>query len=99
MIAAEPTFQANDAPAYAPMIKAAKKNLRLAGEGRRVRRVADAGYWSVDNVHLKGVEPSSPPDAPGNSSGSRTAKRNAPRSCNASTTARSTPSRPPNNWA
>ena len=36
---------------------AAKANLRRAGERRRVRIiVADAGYWSVDNVHLRGVE-------------------------------------------
>ncbi|WP_020391715.1 IS1182 family transposase [Kribbella catacumbae] len=57
VIAAEVTNQANDAPAYAPMIKAAKKNLRTAGESRQVRRVvADAGYWSIENVNLKGVE-------------------------------------------
>jgi transposase len=57
VIAAEVTNQANDAPAYVAMIKAAKKNLRTAGESRRVRRVvADAGYWSVENVNLKGVE-------------------------------------------
>jgi transposase len=57
VIAAEVTNQANDAPAYVPMIKAAKRNLRTAGESRRVRRVvADAGYWSVENVNLRGVE-------------------------------------------
>jgi transposase len=57
VIAAEVTNQANDAPAYAPMIAAANNNLRSAGEKRRVRRVvADAGYWSTDNVNLKGVE-------------------------------------------
>lgn len=57
VIAAEVTNLAMDAPAYAPMITAAKKNLRAAGERRRVRRVvADAGYWSVGNVGLKGVE-------------------------------------------
>jgi len=57
VIAAEVTNQANDAPAYAPMIAAAKKNLRAAGESRQVRRVvADAGYWSIENVNLKGVE-------------------------------------------
>jgi transposase len=57
VIAAEVTNQANDAPAYAPMITAAKKNLRTAGESRQVRRVvADAGYWSIENVNLKGVE-------------------------------------------
>src|SRR3954453_14290175 len=39
------------------MVSAAKRNLKTAGEKRRVRRVvADAGYWSVDNVGLKGVE-------------------------------------------
>lgn len=57
VIAAEATNLAHDAPAYAPMVKAAKTNLRTAGEKRRVRRVvADAGYWSVDNANLKGVE-------------------------------------------
>lgn len=39
------------------MVTAATKNLRAAGEKRRVRRVvADAGYWSVDDVGPKGVE-------------------------------------------
>lgn len=57
VIAAEVTNLAVDAPAYAPMVAAAKTNLKTAGEKRRVRRVvADAGYWSVDNVALKGVE-------------------------------------------
>ena len=57
VVAAEVTNQANDAPAYAPMVTAARKNLRTAGEKRQVRRVvADAGYWSTDNVNLKGVE-------------------------------------------
>ncbi|WP_408899881.1 transposase (plasmid) [Nocardioides sp. R1-1] len=57
VIAAEATNLAMDAPAYAPMVAAAKTNLKTAGERRRVRRVvADAGYWSVDNVALKGVE-------------------------------------------
>jgi hypothetical protein len=36
---------------------AAKQNLRAAGEKRRIRTVvADAGYWSRDNVNLTGVE-------------------------------------------
>jgi hypothetical protein len=57
VIAAEVTNIAVDAPAYAPIVTAAKKNLKAAGEQRRVRRVvADAGYWSVDNVAMKGVE-------------------------------------------
>lgn len=57
VIAAEATNLAMDAPTYAPMVAAAKTNLKAAGEKRRVRRVvADAGYWSVDNVALKGVE-------------------------------------------
>ncbi len=39
------------------MVTATKKNLRMAGEHRRVRRVvADAGYWSIDNTKLAGVE-------------------------------------------
>src|SRR3954449_10506709 len=57
VIAAEVTNLAMDAPAYAPMVAAAKTNLAAAGERRRLRRVvADAGYWSVENVALKGVE-------------------------------------------
>jgi len=57
VIAAEVTNLAMDAPAYAPMITATKHNLKAAGEQRRVRRVvADAGYWSIDNVALRGVE-------------------------------------------
>jgi hypothetical protein len=57
VIAAEVTNLAMDAPAYAPMVAAAKTNLTAAGERRRLRRVvADAGYRSVDNVALKGVE-------------------------------------------
>ena len=57
VIAAGVTNLAMDAPAYAPMVTAAKRNLKAAGERRRVHRVvADAGYWSVDNVAIKGVE-------------------------------------------
>ena len=57
VVAAEVTNLAMDAPAYEPMISAAKKNLKAAGERRRVRTVvADAGYWSTDNVALKGVD-------------------------------------------
>jgi transposase len=57
VVAAEVTNLAHDAPAFTPMITAAKKNLRVAGEKRRVRRVvADAGYWSIENASLAGVE-------------------------------------------
>jgi transposase len=57
VVAAEATNQSHDAPSFEPMITATKRNLRHAGETRRVRRViADAGYWSDDNVHLAGVE-------------------------------------------
>ena len=39
------------------MIKAAKANLRAAGETRRLRRVvADAGYWSVENAQMPVVK-------------------------------------------
>ena len=56
VVAAEVTNQANDAEAFIPMVAAAKANLRRAGERRRVRMVvADAGYWSVDNVNWGGV--------------------------------------------
>ena len=57
VVAAEVTNHAHDATSFAPMITAARTNLRDAGEQRRVRRVvADAGYWSDDNVNLAGVE-------------------------------------------
>jgi transposase len=57
VVAAEVTNQAHDAPTFEPMITATKRNLRHAGETRRVRRVvADAGYWSTDNANLSGVE-------------------------------------------
>src|SRR4051794_38879592 len=57
VLAAEATNLAHDAPAFGPLIIAAKKNLRTAGEKRRVRRVvADAGYWSIENVNTTGVE-------------------------------------------
>ena len=56
-MAAEVTNQAHDAPSFVPVITTAKRNLRKAGEQRRVRRVvADAGYWSDDNVNMAGVE-------------------------------------------
>lgn len=36
---------------------AAKTNLRCTGERRRTRTVvADAGYWSIDDVNVGGVE-------------------------------------------
>ncbi|MGH3360550.1 MAG: IS1182 family transposase [Nocardioidaceae bacterium] len=57
VVAADVTNMAHDAPAFGQMITAAKKNLRTAGEKRRVRRVvADAGYWSIENVNMAGVE-------------------------------------------
>jgi transposase len=57
IVAAEVTNLAMDAPVYTPMITAAKKNLKAAGERRRVHRVvADAGYWSSDNVALRGLD-------------------------------------------
>jgi transposase len=57
VVAAEVTNMAHDAPAFGPMICAAKKNLRTAGEKGRVRRVvADAGYWSIENANTAGVE-------------------------------------------
>lgn len=57
IVAAEVNNRANDAEAFLPMVAAAKANLRQAGEKRRVRTVvADAGYWSEDNVNARGVE-------------------------------------------
>lgn len=57
VIAAEVSNQAFDAPLYEDAIRTAKRNLRKAGEKRRLRRVvADAGYWSEHNMTLSGVE-------------------------------------------
>lgn len=57
VVAAEVTNQAHDAAMFTPMVTATRRNLRAAGERRRVRRVvADAGYWSHANVNLAGVE-------------------------------------------
>lgn len=57
VVAAEATNRVHDAEAFVPMITAAKKNLRRAGVTRRVRTVvADAGYWSIDNVNARGIE-------------------------------------------
>jgi transposase/predicted XRE-type DNA-binding protein len=57
IVAAEVTNHAHDAPSFVPMLTTARRNLRAAGEQRRVRRVvADAGYWSDDNAKVKGVE-------------------------------------------
>jgi transposase len=57
IVAAEVTNNAHDAPSYVPLIRTAKTNLRAAGETRRLHRVvADAGYWSVENARMPGVE-------------------------------------------
>lgn len=57
IVAAEVTNHAHDAPSFIPLLTAARRNLRVAGEKRRVRRVvADAGYWSDDNAKATGVE-------------------------------------------
>jgi transposase len=57
IIAADVSNCAHDAPSFVPLIKAAKANLRAAGELRRLRKVvADAGYWSVENAQMPGVE-------------------------------------------
>lgn len=57
IVAAAVTNDAHDAASFSPMIAETKQNLRASGEARRVHRVvADAGYWSDDNVNLTGVE-------------------------------------------
>ena len=57
VVAADVTNSTTDARSFAPMIGAAKTNLRRAGVNGRVRTVlADAGYWSDGNVNLAGVE-------------------------------------------
>jgi transposase len=57
VIAAEVSGEVNDAPAFEPMINQAQANLRAAGEQQPVCQVlADAGYWSIDNANLAGIE-------------------------------------------
>ena len=51
------TNDANDDAQFAPMVAATKTNLRRAGARTRVRTVvADAGYFSKDNVATPGIE-------------------------------------------
>jgi transposase len=57
VVAADVTNQPEDSAQFEPMVTATKRNLRDAGERRRVRRVvADAGYWTNDNANLAGIE-------------------------------------------
>jgi transposase len=57
IVAAEVTNYANDDAQFAPMVATTKKNLRQAGARTRVRTVvADAGYFSKDNVATPGIE-------------------------------------------
>lgn len=57
IVAAEVTNDANDGAQFAPMVAATKTNLRRAGARTRVRTVvADAGYFSKDNVATPGIE-------------------------------------------
>jgi transposase len=57
IVAAEVTNDANDGTQFAPMVAATKRNLRHAGARTRVRTVvADAGYFSKDNVATPGIE-------------------------------------------
>jgi transposase len=57
IVAAEVTNDGSDDAQFAPMVAHAQQNLRAAGARSRVRTVvADAGYWSKDNVATSGVE-------------------------------------------
>jgi transposase len=57
VVAAEVTNDANDGAQFVPMVAATKTNLRDAGARTRVRTVvADAGYFSKDNVATPGIE-------------------------------------------
>jgi hypothetical protein len=57
IVAASVTNAANDASSFQPMLDEVTANLRRAGNRRRVRTaVADAGYWSSENVAVGGVE-------------------------------------------
>lgn len=57
VVAAHATNDNLDSHAYPGMVAAAQDNLRQAGEPEPVATVvADAGYWSADNVATAGVE-------------------------------------------
>ncbi len=57
IVAASVSNGAHDAPEFTPVLDETKANLRRAGSKRRVRTViADAGYWSNDNISTRGVE-------------------------------------------
>ena len=57
IVAAEVTNDGSDDRQFVPMVTRAKANLRRAGARTRLRVVlADAGYWSKDNVNTPGVE-------------------------------------------
>jgi transposase len=57
IVAAEVTNDGSDDAQFTPMVAHAKQNLRAAGARSRVRTVvADAGYWSKNNVATPGVE-------------------------------------------
>lgn len=57
VVAAEATNDGNDVGQFEPMINAARENLRRVGIEEKVQQaLADAGYWSVANVGLDGVE-------------------------------------------
>ncbi len=57
IVAAEVTNDGSDDSQFVPMVTQAKANLRRAGARSRMRVVlADAGYWSKDNVDAPGVE-------------------------------------------
>jgi transposase len=57
IVAAEVTNQGSDDHQFQPMVAATLTNLRRAGARSRVRTVvADAGYWSKDNLHVVGIE-------------------------------------------
>jgi transposase len=57
IVAASVTNGAHDATEFTPVLDETKANLLRAGSKRRIRTVvADAGYWSNDNVTTRGVE-------------------------------------------
>lgn len=56
VVAAEVTNEAADVEQFAPMVTAARQNLEAVGAGPVCQVVADAGYWSENNVGTQGVE-------------------------------------------
>lgn len=57
VLAAEVVNDANDAASFAPMLTTAQSNLTIAGHHAPIgQALADAGYWTTENVNLPGID-------------------------------------------